>query len=161
MSLSVKTLFSQWDSSSVLLWVMAFCGLVLRQPTSSEQLHLKIQEVCVHVLMCVQVCVCVRQCVTSRKLLSADLHYALFPLGEKQASFVRKGEGEVKQTAVQYGTEKSPVATIKVQKCWTKSSVITLLLPYARYHISNGKIPSHFDRYWSEYRVYYGVINIW
>lgn len=56
--------------------------------------------------VCASVCVCVRQCVTSRKLLSADLHYALFPLGEKQASFVSQGEGKVRQTAVQYDKEK-------------------------------------------------------
>lgn len=50
------------------------------------------------------VCVCIRQCVTSRKLLSADLHNALFPLSrsEKQASFARRRRGKTRQKAVQY-----------------------------------------------------------
>lgn len=67
-----------------------------------RQRDLQIQEVCLNACMCV--CACVRQCVTSRKLLSADLHSALFPLSrsEKQASFARKRRGKTRQMAVQY-----------------------------------------------------------
>lgn len=54
--------------------------------------------------MCVREFVCVRQCVTSRKLLSADLHIALFPLSrcEKQASFARQRRGKSRQMVIQY-----------------------------------------------------------
>lgn len=67
--------------------------------TAEKQQDLRIQEVCV----CVYACMCVRQCVTSRKLLSADLHNALFPLSrsEKQASFARQRRGNTRQMAVQ------------------------------------------------------------
>lgn len=96
--------------------------------------------------MCACVYVCVRQCVTSRKLLSADLHYALFPLTpreRKTGQFCKTEERQKKSGGG--GAAEPPVATIKVQRCQTKGSVITLLLAYARYHVSDGKILSNFD----------------
>lgn len=80
---------------------------------------------------CLRMCVyvCLRQCVTSRKLLSADLHCALFPLSwrEKQASFARQRErGKTRQMAIPHSAATCGYNILYMCTCAAKTTAITL-----------------------------------